>query len=203
MYQGTTARRRDVAELPLPQGTDRRRMMKPWWILAAGVLLAAGLAMVGCPGQDGRDADEEGEGGRGRSPALSAGMGGESGGRKASKRQRKEDDAAQAAIREKLKSIIIPKVDFEGTTLEESVDFLCLRMAELDPDPNLDPTQRGVKVGFRVAAGEDIFERPLSEWSSRRIRDIARDDAARMTKVFILPSSLVVSGTPVVACRAR
>ncbi|MCW1913563.1 hypothetical protein OJ996_08255 [Luteolibacter sp. GHJ8] len=105
-------------------------------------------------------------------------MGGESGGRKASKRQRKEDDAAQAAIREKLKSIIIPKVDFEGTTLEESVDFLCLRMAELDPDPDLEPTQRGVKVGFRVAAGEDIFERPLSEWSSRRIRDIARNDVS-------------------------
>lgn len=154
--------------------------MKPWWILAAGVLLAAGLAMVGCPGQDGRDADEEGEGGRGRFPALTAGPGDESGIRKASKRKRKVDEGAQAFIREKLKSIIIPKVNFEDTSLEEAIDFLRLRTMELDPEPDL--MRRGIKLELhrsgKDSGEDDPSENPLPEWPPLQIKELVRSDVS-------------------------
>lgn len=153
--------------------------MKPWWILAAGVLLAAGLAMVGCPGQDGRDGDEEGEGEHGRFPALAAGPGDGTGERKASKRQRNNDDPAHAAIREKLKSIIIPKVTFEDTPLEEAVDFLRLRMVELEPEG--DRIRRRVTLELRRSeepGKNDPSDNPLPEWPPLQIKELVRSDVS-------------------------
>ena len=51
-------------------------------------------------------------------------------------------------ITEKLRSIIIPRIDFEDTTVEEAIDFLRLRAAELDTR-ELDPAKKGVNFVIR------------------------------------------------------
>ena len=53
-----------------------------------------------------------------------------------------------AYITEKLKRIIIPRIDFEDTTVEEAIDFLRLRSAELDT-LELDPARKGVNFVVR------------------------------------------------------
>jgi len=53
-----------------------------------------------------------------------------------------------AYITEKLRRIIIPRIDFEDTTVEEAIDFLRLRSAELDT-LELDPTRKGVNFVVR------------------------------------------------------
>lgn len=62
-----------------------------------------------------------------------------------------------AYITEKLKRIIIPRIDFEDTSVEEAIDFLRLRSAELDT-LELDPARKGVNFVVRrpraAAAGD-------------------------------------------------
>lgn len=58
------------------------------------------------------------------------------------------ETAGVAYITEKLKSIIIPRIDFEDTTVEEAIDFLRLRAAELDTT-ELDPSKKGVNFVVR------------------------------------------------------
>lgn len=53
-----------------------------------------------------------------------------------------------AYITEKLRRIIIPSIDFEDTTVEEAIDFLRLRAAELDT-LELDPARKGVNFVIR------------------------------------------------------
>jgi general secretion pathway protein D len=53
-----------------------------------------------------------------------------------------------AYITEKLRRIVIPRIDFEDTTVEEAIDFLRLRAAELDT-LELDPDRRGVNFVIR------------------------------------------------------
>ncbi|MEP2774627.1 MAG: Amuc_1098 family type IV pilus outer membrane protein [Luteolibacter sp.] len=53
-----------------------------------------------------------------------------------------------AYITEKLRRIVIPSIDFEDTTVEEAVDFLRLRAAELDT-LELDPSKKGVNFVIR------------------------------------------------------
>ena len=53
-----------------------------------------------------------------------------------------------AYITEKLRRIIIPRIDFEDTTVEEAIDFLRLRSAELDT-LELDPARKGVNFVIR------------------------------------------------------
>ncbi len=65
-----------------------------------------------------------------------------------------------AYITEKLRRIIIPRIDFEDTTLEEAVQFLRLRAAELDT-LELDPTKKGINLVIRkrnsgAAVTEDL-----------------------------------------------
>jgi general secretion pathway protein D len=68
-----------------------------------------------------------------------------------------------AYINEKLRRIVIPRIDFEDTTVEEAVDFLRMRSAELDT-LELDPTRKGVNFVVRrprsapVAAPDAGFE---------------------------------------------
>jgi len=54
----------------------------------------------------------------------------------------------QAYITEKLRRIIIPRIDFEDTTVEEAIDFLRLRAAELDT-LEIDPAKKGVNLVIR------------------------------------------------------
>ncbi len=53
-----------------------------------------------------------------------------------------------AYISEKLKRIVIPRIDFEDTTVEEAIDFLRLRASELDTT-ELDPSKKGVNFVIR------------------------------------------------------
>lgn len=53
-----------------------------------------------------------------------------------------------AYITEKLRRIVIPTIDFEDTTVEEAIDFLRLRAAELDT-LELDPAKKGVNFVIR------------------------------------------------------
>ncbi len=53
-----------------------------------------------------------------------------------------------AYINDKLRRLIIPKIDFEDTSLEEAVDFLRLRAAELDTS-ELDPAKKGLNFVIR------------------------------------------------------
>jgi len=55
-------------------------------------------------------------------------------------------------LSEKLRRIIIPKIDFEDTTVEEAIDFLRMRAAELDT-LELDPARRGVNFVIRRPRG--------------------------------------------------
>ncbi|MEY3898576.1 MAG: hypothetical protein RLZZ214_4098, partial [Verrucomicrobiota bacterium] len=59
-----------------------------------------------------------------------------------------KETAGVAYITEKLKTIIIPRVDFEDTTVEEAIDFLRLRASELDTT-ELDPARKGVNFVIR------------------------------------------------------
>jgi len=53
-----------------------------------------------------------------------------------------------AYITNKLKSIIIPVIDFEDVSVEEAIDFLRLRTIELDTS-ELDPNKKGVSFNIR------------------------------------------------------
>ncbi len=53
-----------------------------------------------------------------------------------------------AYITEKLKTIIVPSINFEDSTVEEAIDFLRLRASELDTS-ELDPTKKGVNFVIR------------------------------------------------------
>jgi|694.fasta_scaffold19011_2 general secretion pathway protein D len=51
-------------------------------------------------------------------------------------------------INEKLRRIVIPRIDFEDTTVEEAIDFLRMRSSELDT-LELDPARKGVNFVVR------------------------------------------------------
>lgn len=52
-------------------------------------------------------------------------------------------DEETVKIQNKLNSIIIPRIDFEDSNLQEAIDFLRLRAAELD-EKELDPAKKGI-----------------------------------------------------------
>ncbi|MEY5018946.1 MAG: hypothetical protein RLZ22_34 [Verrucomicrobiota bacterium] len=54
----------------------------------------------------------------------------------------------EAYISDKLRRIIIPRIDLEDTTVEEAIDFLRMRSIELDT-LELDPTRKGVNFVVR------------------------------------------------------
>ena len=60
-----------------------------------------------------------------------------------------------AAITDKLRSIIIPRIDFEDRTVEEAIDYLRQRANELDPT-ELDPAKKGVNLVIRRPTSSSI-----------------------------------------------
>ncbi len=56
-----------------------------------------------------------------------------------------------AHLTSKLRNIIIPRIDFEDTTVEQAIDFLRLRAAELDVI-ELDPNKKGMNLVIRGGA---------------------------------------------------
>lgn len=59
-----------------------------------------------------------------------------------------DNQGGVAYITEKLRRIVIPRIDFADTTVEEAIDFLRLRAAELDT-LELDPAKKGVNFVVR------------------------------------------------------
>jgi hypothetical protein len=59
-----------------------------------------------------------------------------------------EEDPVEAIIAEKLRSIIIPRLDIEDRTVEEVLDYLRLRSVELGQTED-DPTRRGMGMVIR------------------------------------------------------
>ena len=58
------------------------------------------------------------------------------------------ESSGVAYITEKLRRIVIPKIDFEDTTVEEAIEFLRMRAAELDTT-ELDPARKGINFVIR------------------------------------------------------
>ena len=75
-----------------------------------------------------------------------------------------------AYITKKLHRIIIPRIDFEDTTVEEAIDFLRLRATELDT-LELDPSQRNQ---LRDPASQSVVRRADApgDPGSLRIREL-------------------------------
>ena len=59
--------------------------------------------------------------------------------------------AGATYILQKLRSVVIPVIDFEDLSLEEAIDYLRVRSIELDPE--LDPDLKGVNFVVRKPAG--------------------------------------------------
>ncbi|MCB1232010.1 MAG: type II and III secretion system protein [Verrucomicrobiae bacterium] len=59
-----------------------------------------------------------------------------------------------AEIESKLKTIILPSVEFVSTPLRDAIDFLRSRAQELDPNP--DPTKRGVDIILATGGGGGV-----------------------------------------------
>jgi general secretion pathway protein D len=93
-----------------------------------------------------------------------------------------------AYITEKLRRIVIPRIDFEDTTVEEAIDFLRLRSAELDT-LELDPARKGVNfvvrrprpdvaaapavdVGLDAAGGGESLPLVSGDPGSLRVREL-------------------------------
>lgn len=53
-----------------------------------------------------------------------------------------------------MKSIIIPVIAFEDTSVEEAVEFLRVRIIELDPDSTVEHTKRGISFSIGRREGE-------------------------------------------------
>ncbi|MCW1887177.1 hypothetical protein OKA04_20730 [Luteolibacter flavescens] len=88
-----------------------------------------------------------------------------------------EESSLARRVRGMLEAIIIPQVYFENTTVEEAVDFLRLRVRELDPEP--DPHMRGISIHLRrtadsTSAGYDLQADNISAWAL--LNRIARDN---------------------------
>jgi general secretion pathway protein D len=80
-----------------------------------------------------------------------------------------------AYISEKLKRIVIPRIDFEDTTVEEAIDFLRLRAAELDTT-ELDPAKKGVNfVIRRPRPGAGVGEAASGDLGGAELPTIAGD----------------------------
>lgn len=91
-----------------------------------------------------------------------------------------------AYITEKLRRIVVPRIDFEDTTVEEAIDFLRLRASELDTT-ELDPSKKGVNfvirrprpgaagaadAGTDAGAGGDALPTVNSDPGSLRVREL-------------------------------
>ncbi len=65
-----------------------------------------------------------------------------------------QETAGPGKLEAKLNQIIIPRVDFENTSLEEAVKYLSIHSAELDTS-ELDPAKKGVNFVIRRPPGVD------------------------------------------------
>ena len=155
--------------------------MKLWIPLATCcVLVVVGLSLRACPGIEDEESRKRTGGGETAGEVASSADGEGFNGGKPSKTSRREESPARALIRNKLKSIIIPKVDFEDTTVEEAIDFMRLRARELDSDPA--PAMKGVSMVIRepreVESKGTLLEPLLEEAGARRIKALRMENVS-------------------------
>jgi hypothetical protein len=72
-----------------------------------------------------------------------------------------EVDPVEAIIADKLSRIMIPRLDFEDRTVEEALDYIRLRIVELDQTES-DPARKGMNMVIRRPKG-DSDSKPIDE----------------------------------------
>ncbi len=110
---------------------SRHRITHPAW-------RAGGMAMIGMLTLFGATKAQEKE--NGKAPAVP---------NKTANEPRPSDDPEFDAVITKLKTIVIPVVKFEDTSLEEAVDFIRTKTKELDTAEK-DPAKKGVNFMIRM-----------------------------------------------------
>jgi hypothetical protein len=75
------------------------------------------------------------------------------------------DSPGVAYIKEKLRRIVIPRIDFHDTTVEDAIDFFRMRSIEFDTLEQ-DPMRKGVKFEFRRSRSD------VSNTDSLRVREL-------------------------------
>ncbi|MES2924410.1 MAG: hypothetical protein V4819_22855 [Verrucomicrobiota bacterium] len=91
-----------------------------------------------------------------------------------------------AYITDKLRRILIPRIDFEDTSVEEAIDFLRLRAAELDVS-ELDPAKKGINFVIRrpravSAAAADAGTTPAAPSAEAALPDAPSNPGALRIK---------------------
>ena len=83
---------------------------------------------------------------------------------------RQETDL-RAENQRKLREIIIPTINFQGTTLAEAVEYLRLKSKENDKTPGMTPEQRGLNIMIRAKSGDgaDVGEKQIAELVLRNV----------------------------------
>lgn len=76
-----------------------------------------------------------------------------------------EVNSLEEIVGNKLRTIMIPRIDFEDRTLEEAVDFIVMRIAELDSTES-DPATRGMGM---------VIRRPMVKSDSKAIDESGED----------------------------
>ncbi len=84
-----------------------------------------------------------------------------------------EEKGDVSGISEKLRTIMLPRVDFEGTSLMEAVDYLRLRSEGLDTT-ELDPSKKG--INFVVYVPKELV---LPRIDELRIRDSSFEEVLK------------------------
>ena len=122
------------------------------------------------------------------------------------------NQAARQKILEKLRSIIIPSIQFENVSIEEAVDFLRARSAELDTTET-DPQKKGINfVILTPAADANIGKLNLRNVSIGRVlqyicqmtdHQYTVDDSAVMLRRQKATTQTQTNGTPSTTESAR
>jgi len=117
-------------------------------VLTLGAILALGVGLRSCA----TEGDAESGGGTStweRDRSAGASNGSDHVEARPSKLPRPApEESANHFIRKKLKSIIIPVIAFDDTSLEEAIDFLRARSIELDQE-EADPARKGISFVIR------------------------------------------------------
>lgn len=95
----------------------------------------------------------------------------------------KEVDPAEAIIADKLNRMIIPRMDIEDRTVEEVLDFIRLRVVEID-ETESEPTKKGVSMMIRRPKGEPDSQ-PIDESSDDLLGGGESPDAKRIPELRV------------------
>ena len=72
------------------------------------------------------------------------------------------ETSAIAAMKKKLKRIVIPKIEFKEATVKEALELLRKRSVELD-EQELDPAQKGVNIVLKLDESEPSVSAPVPD----------------------------------------